>query len=104
MVLKTGLPGSSLLAFEVEGNKARLMIRDDGKYFSPDQAAIPDVEADWGERDIGGLGMYFVKELMDRVTYQKAEQNVNLLVLEKDLGPSISQKENTYGYSKQTGQ
>jgi phosphoserine phosphatase RsbU/P len=97
-------PGFISLAFEVEGNKARLMIRDDGKYFSPDQAAIPDVEADWDERDIGGLGMYFVKELMDRVTYQKAEQNVNLLVLEKDLGPSISQKENTYGYSKQTGQ
>jgi anti-sigma regulatory factor (Ser/Thr protein kinase) len=79
------------------------MIRDDGKYFSPDQAAIPDIEADWDERDIGGLGMFFVKELMDHVTYQKTEQNVNLLVLEKDLGPSISQKESNYGYSKQTG-
>jgi sigma-B regulation protein RsbU (phosphoserine phosphatase) len=97
-------PGFISLAFEVEGDKARLLIRDDGKYFSPDQAAIPDIEADWDERDIGGLGMFFVKELMDRVTYQKIEQNVNLLVLEKDLGSSISQKESTYGYSKQTGQ
>jgi len=93
-------PGFLSLAFEVEGNKARLLIRDDGKYFSPDQAAIPDIEADWDERDIGGLGMYFVKELMDHVTYLKTEENINLLVLEKDLGPSISQKESIYGYSK----
>jgi phosphoserine phosphatase RsbU/P len=80
-----GEPGFISLAFEVEEDKARLMIRDDGKYFSPDQAAVPDIEADWDERDIGGLGMFFVKELMDQVKYQKPEENVNLLVLEKNL-------------------
>ncbi len=83
-------PGLISLAFEVEGKKARLQIRDDGKYFSPDRAAIPDFEGDWEEREIGGLGMYFVKELMDRVRYQKLDENINLLVLEKDLEPSIS--------------
>ncbi len=83
-------PGLISLAFELVADKARLHIRDDGKYFSPDQAAVPDIEADWDEREIGGLGMYFVKELMDRVTYQKTDGNVNLLVLEKDLGSSSS--------------
>jgi sigma-B regulation protein RsbU (phosphoserine phosphatase) len=88
-VIQYGYEGRELgfisLAFEVEDHKARLMVRDDGKYFSPDQAAIPDTEADWDERDIGGLGMFFVKELMDRVIYRKTEENSNLLILEKDL-------------------
>lgn len=97
-------PGLISLTFEVDGRKARLQIRDDGKHFSPDRAAIPDFEGDWDERDVGGLGMYFVKELMDRVTYQKLDTNINLLVLEKELGPSISKKESIYGTSKQTGQ
>lgn len=78
-------PGFISLTFEGGKDKARLMIRDNGTYFSPDQATIPDIQADWDKRDIGGLGMYFVKELMDRVTYQKTENNINLLVLEKDL-------------------
>jgi serine/threonine-protein kinase RsbW len=93
-------PGFITLAFEVEDHKARLKIRDDGKHFSPDQAAIPNIEADWDERDIGGLGMYFVKQLMDRVTYQKIDGNVNLLILEKVLISSISPKESIYGNSK----
>jgi serine/threonine-protein kinase RsbW len=69
----------------VERNVARLTIRDDGIYFSPEQAKIPDIEADWNEREVGGLGMYFVKELMDHVTYDRTDRNVNQLVLEKEL-------------------
>ena len=36
-------------------------------------------------RQIGGLGVFFVKELMDNITYKKDENNSNLLVLEKKL-------------------
>jgi len=78
-------PGLLSLFFEIEGKKARLTIRDDGKYFSPDQVAVPDIEAELGTREIGGLGIYLVKELMDNVTYSKTQENVNQLVLEKEL-------------------
>ena len=54
-------------------------------YFSPEQAQSPDVEASWDEREVGGLGIFFVKELMDNVTYNKVEENVNQLVLEKQI-------------------
>jgi len=81
------------LTFDVEGDKAVLIIRDDGKYFSPEQAQSPDIEADWSEREVGGLGIYFVKELMDNVTYNRTEENVNQLVLEKELHTLISKKE-----------
>ena len=86
-------PGLLSLSFDTKDNMARLIIRDNGKYFPPDQAQSPDVEADWDEREIGGLGIFFVKELMDNVTYNKNEENVNQFILEKKFLPSKSKKE-----------
>ncbi|MCL4274647.1 MAG: SpoIIE family protein phosphatase [Anaerolineales bacterium] len=73
------------LSFDVTDDRARLIIRDNGKFFSPDQARRPDLEADWDDRQIGGLGIYFVKELMDDVTYNKFDENVNQFILEKKI-------------------
>ena len=81
-----GQPGLLSLFFNAEGDKAKLIIRDDGKFFSPDQAQSPDLEADWDERQMGGLGIYFVKELMDDVTYNRTEEGVNQFILEKKIG------------------
>lgn len=78
-------PGLLSLSFEVEADRARLIVRDDGRHFSPDQAQSPDIEADWNEREVGGLGIFFVKELMDSVTYDRTDGNVNRFVLEKRL-------------------
>jgi serine/threonine-protein kinase RsbW len=71
--------------FDVEEQVARLTIRDDGKYFSPEQAKTPDIDAEFEERKIGGLGLFLVKELMDDVTYERTEENLNQFVLEKNL-------------------
>lgn len=79
-------PGLISIFFELEGQAARLTIRDNGMYFSPDQAKSPDLEADWEEKEIGGMGLYLVKELMDRVTYEQTVENLNQFVLEKELG------------------
>jgi PAS domain S-box-containing protein len=78
-------PGDIAVMVEIEDNLARLIISDDGKSFSPEQAKSPDIEADWNERDIGGLGIYFVKELMDSVFYAKTDDGSNELILEKEL-------------------
>jgi serine/threonine-protein kinase RsbW len=78
-------PGFISLAFEAEPQKARLIIRDDGTHFPPDQAESPDLEAECMERRIGGLGIYLIKQLMNNVFYNKTESNLNTLVLEKDL-------------------
>ena len=78
-------PGLLSLSFNVEDNKARLIIQDDGKFFPPDQAKTPNIEASLEEREIGGLGIFFVRELMDHVAYGKADENVNQLILEKEL-------------------
>ncbi|HKI52708.1 MAG TPA: SpoIIE family protein phosphatase, partial [Anaerolineales bacterium] len=78
-------PGMLSLSFDVDADKARLVIRDDGKFFSPEQAQSPDTEAGWDEREVGGLGIFFVKELMDDVTYNRLDENINQLVLEKRI-------------------
>jgi len=79
-------PGLLSLFFDVDEQVARLTIRDDGKYFAPEQAKRPDFEADWEQKEIGGLGFYLVKELMDKVTYERIEENLNQFVLERELG------------------
>ena len=78
-------PGLLSLFFEVDEQVARLTIRDDGKYFSPEQAKTPNIEAGLDEREIGGLGIYLVKELMDKVAYDRTEEGINQFVLEKKL-------------------
>ncbi len=43
---------------------------DDAKAYNPLDAKEPDVTADLDDRPIGGLGVFFVKELMDDVRYR----------------------------------
>ena len=76
-------PGMIVVGFECDSDTATLKIWDDGNYFAPAEAAAPDLELGWEERKIGGLGIFFVNELMDRVAYSREDNQTNLLVLEK---------------------
>jgi len=44
-------------------------LADDGRFFDPLQLKPPDTTAPIEERKIGGLGVYFIKSLMDDVRY-----------------------------------
>lgn len=44
--------------------------RDNGIPFDPTQSADPDVTGSAEEREIGGLGLFMVKKLMESVTYR----------------------------------
>lgn len=58
-------------------------IRDEGRPFNPlEEAPIPDLEAKLEDRDIGGLGIHFCKELMDSLSYRR-DGNWNILTLKK---------------------
>jgi serine/threonine-protein kinase RsbW len=59
-------------------------INDDAKAFDPLSAPKPDIHAPLEERAIGGLGVYIVKALMDRVSYDYADGR-NHVRLEKAL-------------------
>jgi serine/threonine-protein kinase RsbW len=55
-------------------------IADSGIPFDIFSAREPDIAADIDERQIGGLGIYFVKRLMDEVRYRR-EDDRNILTL-----------------------
>jgi len=79
-------PGLLSLSFDVKDDVARLIVRDNGKHFPPEQAQSPNLEAGWEERQVGGLGIFFVKESMDHVTYNQTDEGVNQFILEKKIG------------------
>ena len=59
-------------------------IEDDGVAFDPLAAPEPDITLPLAQRPIGGLGLHFVRKLMDDVKY-KRENNRNHLFLNKKV-------------------
>lgn len=57
---------------------------DDGKPFDPTAQATPDIEAGLDDRDIGGLGMFLVREMTDAQHYAR-EAGENRFSVEKLL-------------------
>ena len=46
-----------------------LTFRDDGKPYNPLEAEEPDIAASVEDREIGGLGIFMVRKLMDNVDF-----------------------------------
>lgn len=69
-----GEPGGSEIEIDVTSteDEVRIEVRDSGKAFDPfHEAPEPDLDADVQDRKIGGLGVHFVKVLMDETSYSR---------------------------------
>jgi anti-sigma regulatory factor (Ser/Thr protein kinase) len=54
-------------------DEVALVIKDDGRPFNPFQNRdSPDLTLGVEEREIGGLGIHFVKRVMERVAYERS--------------------------------
>ena len=60
------------------------VLTDSGKEFDPTQAPDADVTLSAEEREIGGLGIFLIRQIMNKVEYQRIEGK-NVLTLGKDL-------------------
>lgn len=67
--------------------QVQVEVIDRGVSFDPLSQAAPDTELALEERDIGGLGIHLVRELMDEVSWRR-ENDCNLLHLRKRLAPA----------------
>lgn len=56
-----------------------ITIVERGKPFNPGEVKKPDLDASLEERDIGGLGLFFVHQLMDEVDFSTSEDGVKTL-------------------------
>ena len=60
------------------------MLSDQGKEFDPTLKEDADPNVNPIDREIGGMGIYIVKHIMNEVTYQRLEGK-NLLTMKKDI-------------------
>ncbi len=65
-----------------DGDIVTFILSDTGKEFDPTAAPEADITLSAQEREIGGLGIFLVKQIMDSVEYQRIE-NKNILTLKK---------------------
>ena len=79
--------GKATVRVEVSRDPVAVTITfmDNGKPFDPTAKADPDVTLSAGERQIGGLGIFMTKKLMDGVKYEYKDGK-NILRIEKNLG------------------
>ena len=66
------------------GNLVTLTLEDNAKPFDPTQRETPDTDAALEERELGGLGIHFVKTLMDTVEYRRVADR-NRLTMTKSI-------------------
>ena len=79
-----GTDGTVDIITEANDGLLTFIIKDSGKAFDPTQKEDADVTLSAEERQIGGLGIFLVKQIMDTVNYQRIEGQ-NILTLTKKL-------------------
>lgn len=78
-----GTPGELALRFSVSAEGLTVVVADRAPLFDPASAPPPDLEADWNERRIGGLGVHMVREVTDRFRHEARPGGGNLVTIEK---------------------
>ncbi len=80
------LPHDISLQLRAEPGRLTAVLTDDGKPFNPlEEAPVAILDGSIEERPIGGLGIHFMRILMDEVAYQRTNGH-NQLTLIKHLG------------------
>jgi anti-anti-sigma factor len=92
-------PGNIHLTCEVKPGECCVTIRDSGRPFDPQSVRPPDLSSNPEDRSVGGLGLYFMRELMDEVHFSFDPEEGNQVVMikrashgnqaEKDNTPSV---------------
>ena len=69
----------------VKDETATITFMDGGRPFDPlNDAPIPDISLPSDERELGGLGIYIVRSVMDDVSYSR-DGNINILTTRKKI-------------------
>lgn len=71
----------SLLA-KISDHNLIFVLTDNGKEFDPTLTPDADVTLSAEERQIGGLGIYLIRQIMDKVEYQRID-GMNILTMIK---------------------
>ena len=79
-----GVSDASLdVTCDLLADKLVITMRDTGVPFDPSLVKQPNLKADLSERQIGGLGLYLMRKLMDDVRYESNSKTGNLITMIK---------------------
>jgi anti-sigma regulatory factor (Ser/Thr protein kinase) len=78
-------PGPIELTFSSGNGRAIVTIIDEARPFLPADAPPPDLDSDWEERQVGGLGWHLTHSVMDEVNHHARPGGGNRLTLVKHL-------------------
>ena len=67
---------------DVINDTIQITFMDEGKEYNPLERKDPDITKKAENREIGGLGIYMTKKLVDKVTYERKD-NKNILRMDK---------------------
>ncbi len=74
--------GNVVVNITNEKDAVFVSFEDEGKPYNPLEREDPDISLSADEREVGGLGIYLTKKLVDKVQYER-KGNKNILILEK---------------------
>ena len=74
--------GNVTISVDASQNNLAIEFRDSGQPYNPLSRDDPDTTLSAEEREIGGLGIFMVKKLMDNVSYRYENGN-NVLTISK---------------------
>ncbi len=79
-----GSEGDVEIRLMSDGQQLKVMITDSGVAFDPTAQERVDVSLSAEERQVGGLGIYLIRELMDAINYERIDGQ-NVLTLTKKI-------------------
>ncbi len=78
-------PGRLSIRVSRSADTLRVEFIDNGVPFDPLAADAPDLQADLENREVGGLGIFLIRRLLDEVHYHRRDdQNILSLVIKHD--------------------
>lgn len=72
------------VAIKTDSSEFALKFIDDGTPYDPLAKKDPDISLPVEERELGGLGIFLTKKLMDEVVYEYLDQRNTLIIRKKD--------------------
>ena len=72
------------LMAESDGSELTFVLSDQGREFDPTLKEDLDTDVNPAERELGGMGIFIVKNIMNEVSYQRLDGK-NLLTMTKNI-------------------
>lgn len=80
------LDHSIVISLEYDGERMQITMTDDGHAFDITQADNPELDISPDQKDVGGLGIFLVRQYVDEISY-KRDNGKNIIKLIKIISP-----------------